>query len=104
MDRDLIKQEEIIEEDNKENLELIKEMFNLNLSAVNSYVGFRSTTKDHLPLLGEKEGFYLNLGHGSKGSISSPFCAEILCDVIDGCPIPTDKEVFLSLDPDRFNS
>jgi len=96
--------EEIIEEDNKENLELIKEMFNLNLSAVNSYVGFRSTTKDHLPLLGEKEGFYLNLGHGSKGSISSPFCAEILCDVIDGCPIPTDKEVFLSLDPDRFNS
>ena len=78
-------------------------MLNLDLEKIKSYVSFRSTTKDHLPLLGYKEGLIINIGHGSKGSVSAPLCAEIISDVIDNNPLPIDKTLYEALNPNRFN-
>ncbi len=91
------------DEDDQENTEKIKAMLNLDLEKIKSYVSFRSTTKDHLPLLGYKEGLIINIGHGSKGSVSAPLCAEIISDVIDNNPLPIDKTLYEALNPNRFN-
>ena len=91
------------DEDDHENIEKIKTMLNLELEKIKSYVSFRCTTKDHLPLLGYKEGLIINIGHGSKGSVSAPLCAEIISDVIDNNPLPIDKTLYEALNPNRFN-
>jgi len=91
-------------QDDEENLLKINQMLGLELEKIKSHVSFRFTTKDHLPLLGYKEGLILNLGHGSKGSVNSPLCAEIICDFIDGDPLPIDSALYEALNPNRFNS
>ena len=91
-------------QDDEENLLKINQMLGLDLEKIKNHVSFRFTTKDHLPLLGYKEGLILNLGHGSKGSVNSPLCAEIICDFIDGDPLPIDSALYEALNPNRFNS
>ena len=91
-------------QDDEENLLKINQMLGLELEKIKNHVSFRFTTKDHLPLLGYKEGLILNLGHGSKGSVNSPLCAEIICDFIDGDPLPIDSALYEALNPNRFNS
>ena len=66
-------------------------------------MGFRAVTKDRLPLIGRNKGIYVNTGHGSRGSTSSPLCAEIIADLIDNRPLPVDHEVAIALNANRFN-
>lgn len=88
-------------------------------------VAFRSATKDYFPLLGKLldtkqlianppryndsattlpwlDGLYVNAGHGSKGLISAPLCAEVLASVICGEPAPIAKSLMSVIEPNRF--
>jgi tRNA 5-methylaminomethyl-2-thiouridine biosynthesis bifunctional protein len=48
------------------------------------------------------QGLYVNAGHGSKGLITAPLCAEILASAICGEPLPVDAGLLAALDPNRF--
>jgi tRNA 5-methylaminomethyl-2-thiouridine biosynthesis bifunctional protein len=93
-------------------------------------VGFRATTPDYLPLVGQLAdaqqmlhtfahlrkdknyrfksdmpwlaGLYVNAGHGSKGLITAPLCAELLAAQIAGEVLPMSSSVAAALAPNRF--
>ena len=85
----------------------------------------RATTIDYLPLAGAildvpqlKEspprynahpnslpwlnGLYINAGHGAKGLVNAPLCAEIIASLICNEPAPVDCSLLSALDPNRF--
>ncbi len=97
------KNDRIDEEEHKSNVEKLKKIHSFNVNIVNGKVGFRAVTKDRMPLVGVKNGIYVNTGHGSRGSTSSPLCAEIIADLIDNKPLPVDNEIITALDLNRFN-
>ena len=97
----------------------------LSSQAPGGRVAFRSTTPDYLPMAGPMldaesllanpprhtakpeslpwlQGLYINAGHGSKGLINAPLCAEILACAINGEPVPIDRKLLAALDPNRF--
>lgn len=45
---------------------------------------------------------YVNVGHGSKGMLTAPFCGEIIADYIDDTPIAASEKLRQSLHPNRF--
>ncbi|HSH72872.1 MAG TPA: bifunctional tRNA (5-methylaminomethyl-2-thiouridine)(34)-methyltransferase MnmD/FAD-dependent 5-carboxymethylaminomethyl-2-thiouridine(34) oxidoreductase MnmC [Methylophilaceae bacterium] len=88
-------------------------------------VALRCTTPDYLPMAGPLldsvaikanpprynadpatlpwlDGLYINTGHGSKGLINAPLCAEILASAICGEPSPVDSKLLAALDSNRF--
>ena len=94
-------------------------------------VGFRCSTPDYMPIAGPApayEGYlaaydklrkdrkwqfddtdapllpnlYLNVGHGSKGLITAPLCAEYLACLMTGEPLPVHKPMTDALHPARF--
>ncbi|MCL7461609.1 bifunctional tRNA (5-methylaminomethyl-2-thiouridine)(34)-methyltransferase MnmD/FAD-dependent 5-carboxymethylaminomethyl-2-thiouridine(34) oxidoreductase MnmC [Pseudomonas sp. NW5] len=93
-------------------------------------VAFRSTTPDYLPLVGPLveaeafreryaalrkdarqrftgeapwlDGLYVNAGHGSRGLISAPLCAELLAAWIEHEPLPLPRAVAEACHPSRF--
>lgn len=61
--------------------------------------GFRPTTPDHLPILGEVEGVWVSSGHYRNGILLAPLSARLLADaLLEGAPLPTE------LGPQRFGS
>ncbi|HEU4707947.1 MAG TPA: bifunctional tRNA (5-methylaminomethyl-2-thiouridine)(34)-methyltransferase MnmD/FAD-dependent 5-carboxymethylaminomethyl-2-thiouridine(34) oxidoreductase MnmC [Methylophilaceae bacterium] len=48
------------------------------------------------------DGLYVNAGHGSKGFINAPLCAEMLASALNGEPAPVDAKLLAALDPNRF--
>ena len=73
-----------------------------NIKLLGGRVGFRTITKDRLPLAGSVNGIHVNIGHGSKGSTSAPLCSEYIADLIDGTTLPIDSFVAEALKPNRF--
>ncbi len=93
-------------------------------------VGFRCTTPDHLPIIGQIadneaflqqfahmaknsnsiahapapiiKGLWLNLGHGAKGLISTPLCAELLACQITQSATPVSTTLAEALWAGRF--
>ncbi|HZV61738.1 MAG TPA: bifunctional tRNA (5-methylaminomethyl-2-thiouridine)(34)-methyltransferase MnmD/FAD-dependent 5-carboxymethylaminomethyl-2-thiouridine(34) oxidoreductase MnmC [Methylophilaceae bacterium] len=88
-------------------------------------VALRAVTPDYLPMAGPLldagiinnnpprynvdpatlpwlDGLYVNTGHGSKGLINAPLCAEMLASAINGEPAPVDDRLLAALDPNRF--
>lgn len=88
-------------------------------------VGFRCTTYDYLPLLGQLldsealqhqpprpsakpgrlpwlPGLYINAAHGSKGFTSAPLCAELLAALICHESLPISESLTGLLNPNRF--
>jgi tRNA 5-methylaminomethyl-2-thiouridine biosynthesis bifunctional protein len=53
----------------------------------------------HLPWL---DGLFVNSGHGSKGLLTAPLCAEIIAATLAGEPLPVDAPLARALDPNRF--
>lgn len=51
------------------------------------------------PLL---SGLYLNIGHGSKGLITAPLCAEHLASLVCSEPLPVTHSIMQALHPARF--
>mgnify|MGYP000848522288 FL=1 len=93
----------VLEDEHTSNKKKLKAIHDFKVNIVDGNVGFRAVTKDRLPLIGINKGIYVNTGHGSRGSTSSPLCAEIIADLIDGRPLPADHEVVIALDANRFN-
>lgn len=54
---------------------------------------------EHLPWL---HGLHVNTGHGSKGLLTAPLCAELLASLLEGEPLPVDRQLAQALDPNRF--
>lgn len=48
------------------------------------------------------DGLYVNTGHGSKGLINAPLCAEMIACSLNGEPSPVDAKLLAALDPNRF--
>lgn len=60
--------------------------------------GSRRTASD-LPWLG---GLWVNTGHGSKGMLTAPLCAELIAAGLEREPLPMDAPLAAALDPNRF--
>ncbi|MES2501099.1 MAG: FAD-dependent 5-carboxymethylaminomethyl-2-thiouridine(34) oxidoreductase MnmC [Pseudomonadota bacterium] len=88
-------------------------------------VAWRSHTQDYLPLAGQMlnekalcakpprynassadlpwlDGLYVNAGHGSKGMITAPICAELIANLISNEPLIVEKNLASKLNPSRF--
>ncbi|AZE56481.1 tRNA (5-methylaminomethyl-2-thiouridylate)-methyltransferase [Pseudomonas synxantha] len=48
------------------------------------------------------EGMYVNSGHGSRGLITAPLCAELLAAWLDDEPLPVPRSVAEACHPNRF--
>ncbi len=96
-----------------------------NCNTLLGRVAWRSQTPDYLPLAGQLldaqqlaiyptrynaeasslpwvSGLYVNAGHGSKGLITAPFCAELLAAQITKQPLLNSKILLGALNPNRF--
>ena len=98
-----VKKDSILEEEHLSNRRKLKAIHDFEVTIVDGKVGFRAVTKDRMPLVGQKKGFYINTGHGSRGSTSAPLCAEIIANLIDNKPLPVENSVKVALEVDRFN-
>ncbi len=94
-------------------------------------VGYRCSTPDYLPITGYApiaeefraryakladdknwkfpdivpplhEGLLVNIGHGSKGLITAPLCAELLASLVANEPLPVPRDIYQALHPGRF--
>ena len=94
-------------------------------------VGYRCSTPDYLPITGVApipdmyraryakladdknwkfpndepplhHGLFVNIGHGSKGLITAPLCAELLASLACNEPLPVPNDIFHALHPARF--
>ncbi|WP_443699088.1 bifunctional tRNA (5-methylaminomethyl-2-thiouridine)(34)-methyltransferase MnmD/FAD-dependent 5-carboxymethylaminomethyl-2-thiouridine(34) oxidoreductase MnmC [Pseudomonas sp.] len=48
------------------------------------------------------DGVYINSGHGSRGLVTAPLCAELLAAWLDDEPLPLPKSVADACHPNRF--
>jgi tRNA 5-methylaminomethyl-2-thiouridine biosynthesis bifunctional protein len=97
----------------------------LNKQPLSGRAALRCATSDYLPAAGQlldsaalaarpprhnadpaalpwQQGLYINTGHGSKGLITAPLCADMLAGLICGEPLPVDAGLLAALDPNRF--
>jgi len=120
---------EIREIDHQSNLKTLKllapEWNGYNLHTLQGRASIRASTSDYVPLAGAildirqlKEnpprynaspkylpwlnGLYINAGHGAKGLVNAPLCAEIIASLICNEPAPVDCLLLSALDPNRF--
>ncbi len=71
--------------------------------AFRSRVGFRTVTRDRLPMVGKiEEGVYGALAFGSRGLIWATLAAEIIAAELEGEPLPVEKSLADALQPSRF--
>ncbi len=116
--------------DHQENLQLLKNMSpslyeSLQHNIVSGRVAWRSQTPDYLPAAGQlldrdileenryfyndtpdklpfADGLYTNIGHGAKGFLSAPICAEIIAAHATGKATFAPTELCNALQPNRF--
>jgi tRNA 5-methylaminomethyl-2-thiouridine biosynthesis bifunctional protein len=48
------------------------------------------------------DGVYVNSGHGSRGLVTAPLCAELLAAWLDNEPLPVPRSVAEACHPNRF--
>jgi glycine/D-amino acid oxidase-like deaminating enzyme len=89
-------------EDDLRNIQKLKKITDQKVKVLGSDYGYRSTTPDHLPLVGKLKDILINISHGSRGTTSAPISAQFICDLIDGSPPIFGKELIKSLSPERF--
>lgn len=58
-----------------------------------------NTPAEQLPWL---KGLYVNTGHGAKGLVNAPICAEAIASLICNEPSPIPNSLLSALDPNRF--
>jgi tRNA 5-methylaminomethyl-2-thiouridine biosynthesis bifunctional protein len=121
---------EIREADHEANLAMLRRLCPTLHAHLDSHghtgrVALRCATPDYLPMAGPVldsaallanpprhtadpaslpwlPGLYVNTGHGSKGLINAPLCAEMLASALCGEPAPVDDKLLAALDPNRF--
>ena len=110
--------------------QLLPETDRNNDHVIGGRVGFRATTPDYLPMVGQlahaqgmldrfahlrkdknyrfsepmpwMSSIYINAGHGSKGLITAPLCGQLLAAQIAGEVWPISRYVAQALSPSRF--
>jgi tRNA 5-methylaminomethyl-2-thiouridine biosynthesis bifunctional protein len=111
--------------------EIIPAIMNkINIKELSGNTNLRASPHDYIPIVGQlakREYFmttyakiskdknaqiksaceyipnlYLNIGHGSKGMLTAPFCGEIITDYIDGTVLPISQKLRYALHPNRF--
>jgi tRNA 5-methylaminomethyl-2-thiouridine biosynthesis bifunctional protein len=118
---------EIRDEDHMHNLRMARHMsaqLQLDMAKLEGRSALRCSTPDYLPMAGMMldqaltrnlrphlahrdalpwlRGLYVNTGHGSKGMITAPLCAEIIAASIGHEVMPVDYGLLRALDPNRF--
>ena len=71
---------------------------------LNRFRGTRAVTSDRLPVIGVDGDAWFNLGHGSHGTISAIFGAEIVASAVNGEVAPATGDIRALLDPARFRA
>ncbi len=102
----------------------------LPVEQLHGRAAFRCTSPDYLPIIGPLadrqafgqayaalakdarqtpdapcpwlDGLYINSGHGSRGLITAPLCAELLAAWLDNEPLPLPRSVAEACHPNRF--
>lgn len=70
---------------------------------VNSFRARRAITSDRLPVAGPLgSNLWVNIGHGSSGTTSAPYCGEILASLILGELTPAPQSFIDAIAPLRF--
>lgn len=70
---------------------------------IGSFRGQRTVTSDKLPIVGQISPYtWVNLAHGSAGTASTPYCAEILVSQYLGELAPLWLECIDQIHPNRF--
>lgn len=97
----------------------------IDVKKIQGRVAWRSQTLDYMPLAGQLldeealrkntprynaksaslpwlNGLYVNAGHGSKGMITAPICAEVIASLIAKTDLPVHPTLASRLNPSRF--
>ncbi len=122
---------DIRDSDHQSNLNMLKSLApdwdktGYDVQSLQGRAAIRATTSDYLPLAGAildfaqlkesqprynaphgslpwLEDLYINAGHGAKGLVNAPLCAEIIASLICKEPAPVDCTLLSALDPNRF--
>jgi len=120
---------DVRKEDHQSNLEMLKHLApaidSYTPEQLEGRAAIRCTTSDYLPMAGlvldaqslknepprpssssnqlkKMNGLYINAGHGAKGLVNAPLCAEIIASLINGDPLPVSKSLAGALNPNRF--
>ncbi|MCY3811332.1 MAG: tRNA (5-methylaminomethyl-2-thiouridine)(34)-methyltransferase MnmD [Gammaproteobacteria bacterium] len=71
---------------------------------LNRFRGTRAVTSDRLPVIGADGDAWFNLGHGSHGTITAIFGAEIVASAVNGELAPATCDIRALLEPARFRA
>ena len=125
---------ELSDQEHQQNLAAMQAMLpefgRPSLGTLHGRVGFRCTSRDYLPIVGEVpdqgefrnrftalgqnarraipspgpmlHGLYLNIAHGSRGFSHAPLCAELLAAQLSGEIPPVSRRLQRALHPARF--
>lgn len=82
----------------------------LDAGAIGARVGFRPVSPDRLPLVGTVPadsqsnfpGLYVLSGFGARGLTWASLAGELLVSLIEGEPLPLERELADAMDPRRF--
>ncbi|MCY4014422.1 MAG: tRNA (5-methylaminomethyl-2-thiouridine)(34)-methyltransferase MnmD [Gammaproteobacteria bacterium] len=72
--------------------------------SLSRFRGTRAVTSDRLPVIGPDGDAWFNLGHGSHGTISAIFGAEIIASAVNGELAPATCDIRALLEPARFRA
>ena len=97
------KDTDLSEDEHLYNLNNLKLVIDEEMNVVSGQTGHRAVSKDHMPVVGKKDGIYINTCHGSRASVTAPISAEIIASMIAGEAPPLMGRELKSLSPDRFN-
>ena len=70
--------------------------------SLDRFRGTRAVTSDRLPVIGADGDAWFNLGHGSHGTITAIFGAEIIASALNGEVAPATCDIRALLEPARF--
>lgn len=93
----------VIEEEHNSNIEKLKIIIDQDPEIYSGRAGFRAVSKDHMPIVGEKNGLYINTCHGSRASVTTPISAELIANLILDMAPPLEEREVNSLSPKRFS-
>ena len=94
---------DLSEDEHLYNLNNLKLVIDEEMNVVSGQTGHRAVSKDHMPVVGKKDGIYINTCHGSRASVTAPISAEIIASMIAGEAPPLMGRELESLSPERFD-
>lgn len=97
--------DEVLDEDHGHNIRSLMEAvpaIGRDLTVAGGWTGFRASTKDRLPLVGQMGRVYVSAGHGSHGIISGLMAGAAIAQSLAGGPLPLGAGALACVDPKRF--